>query len=178
MGSGWRFDTEEKMNILCSLLGKNLVFCVCRRLLKLGCPYSVIQNDRLSIVVGGTNYRGEVGLQQTFSRGIDLVFHHPFLEIDVRSEEFIVGGMVAPPSEKLSQQICFTPAPVQQPSEIRLLDITLRIGKRFQHGNSVYKIKELQGNMVLAICIFGASKGNREQFTKEDVSRAVLRNLS
>ncbi len=79
----------------------------------------------------------------------------------------------APPSEKLSQQIYFTPAPVEQWSEMHSLDNSLSVERCFQHGNSVYHINELQGNTKLAICIFGACKWIWETKTKEDVGKDV-----
>ncbi len=169
-GFMFRFDTEEKLEVLCRLLGKYVVFGVRQRPPKLGTSYCVQRNDALNIVVGDT----------MSCRGVDILFNAPFADIYVRSQMFVVGGKAAVPTEKLRSAL----AHVVELDEVMIdaeqlsAEITLKINQRFQVGQAVYRINSIKGNVVTARCIFGGELGSTSEFPDSDVVLAIVNQLT
>jgi hypothetical protein len=179
IGLCWRFDTESKLEVLAQLFGRNITIGVRRRPPKLGVSYSAMQNDKLNVVVGKPGEGDTDATTKTDCRGIDFIYHAPYLEIYVRSSEFIVGGKESPPTENLRVQLVNVPATSEAwqrslvPSHIEL-----KVKQRFQVHNSVFRIVSVAGNIVEALCVFGPIKGTSRTFNAAEVSSAVLDKIS
>jgi hypothetical protein len=172
------FDTEEKLDVLCRLLGKNVVFGIRKRPPKLGTSYSVRQNDAMNVVIGDAGGNTETG-RRTAHRGIDLMFNSPFLDIYVRSKMYVVGSNEPVPTAKLQNQLAaILDASTGNNSTFRLSDIRLKPKQRFQVENSVYRIQDIVGDEVHAVCVFGPSRGEISQFSKGYVISAVYNRLN
>ncbi len=117
--------------------------------------------------------------KKTDCRGIDFVYHAPFLDIYIRCAELIVGGMDRLPTGSLRDQLKTNeaaPAEAWQRS-IMLSSVSLKVKRRFQFENEVFCIESLTGNDVHAICFFGPSKGNIRVFEVDIVSRLMMTTL-
>jgi len=170
-GLCWHFDTESKLDVLCQILGKNILVGIRVHPPKLGVPYNVIQNDSLNVIVGRT----ENGVPESFQNcGIDFKYHSPHLDIYVWSSLFAVGGVIDPPTENIRSQLVDVVAPGNTQSNLQLSDINLRVGLRFQMGASAYRIEVINNDAVLAKCVYGARKGTETLFDINGVTRAVL----
>ena len=69
-------------------------------------------------------------------------------------------------------------APVRelvQRGDLRLEDIELHVGLRFQFGASVFRVEQLPtAESVLAKCVYGTNKGSQTLFESIIVARAIL----
>ena len=170
-GLCWHFDTESKLDVLCQLLGKNILVGIRVHPPKLGVPYNVIQNDSLNVIVGRT----ENDVPKSFQNcGIDFKYHSPHLDIYVRSSLFAVGGVIDLPTENIRSQLVDVVAPGNTQNNLELSDINLWVGLWFQMGASVYRIEVINNDAVLAKCVYGARKGTETLFDINGVTRAVL----
>ncbi len=131
----------------------------------------------MNVVVG--NLCGDAdSTKKTDCRGIDFVYHPPYLDLFVRCSEFIVGGIDQPPTESLSSQLALVHAPQEAWRQSATVpNITLKLKHRFQFDNSVYKIQSITGNEVSAVCIYGEHNGTVRLFNSEDVCSSIISNL-
>ncbi len=129
IASFWKFDTEVKLEVLSQLLGLNINVGVHRRPPKLGTSCSVKKNDSLNVVVASDD--------AAENRGIDLLYHVPFLDVYVRSSEFIVGGTAPPPTENIRSQLESIPAETSE-SNIIFSHLKQKVRQSFQTEKSVF----------------------------------------
>jgi len=137
---------------------KNIAVWIRRWPPKLGASYCVRENDSLNVVVGKS--LGDTDpTKKTDHRGIDFIYHAPYLDIFVRCSEFIVGGIEWIPTESLEAQLLN--------SEI--------IG---DNGTSVFRIISTSINDVNAMSVYGPDKGILRVFDAEEVSRYMKNNFT
>jgi hypothetical protein len=70
---------------------------------------------------------------------------------------FVVGGIVAEPTEKLQsalEHIVREEVPMDEAQQLRA-EITLKINQRFQIGQAVYRINTIMENSVITRCVLG-----------------------
>ena len=129
----------------------------------------------MNIIVGRTAN----GVLDSFRNcGINFKYHSPYLDIYVRSSQFVVGGVIDPPTENIRSQLVNVAVPAITRQNVKMSDINLRVGLRFQIGASVYRIQQLISNdSILAKCIYGARKGSDTLFESNAVTRALLERL-
>jgi hypothetical protein len=124
--SCWKFDTEAKVEVLSQLLGLNINVGIRRRPPELGSSYSITQNYSLNVVIGN--------IDAADNRGIDLLYHVPFLDIYVRSSEYIVGGMAPPPTDQIRAHLEAVPTT----SESNKLIITIQVKGDAEFSNGQF----------------------------------------
>ncbi len=118
-------------------------------------------------------------LRKTDCRGIDFVYHAPYLKIYVRSSEFIVGGLESPPTENLQVQLTnirISSEPWQR--SLVHSNVQLKVKQCLQVNNSVFQILSVSGNNVEAECVFGPIKGTSRSFNAAKVSSTMLNTFS
>jgi hypothetical protein len=129
----------------------------------------------MNIVAGNAHDAMDCG-KKTSNCGIDLVFNTPCLDVYVRSKLFVVGGTTPEPTEKLRVQLA--PNILAEPNNnVTLPRVQLKPKQRFQVDDSVYRILTIQDDVVNAVSVFGPTRGNAVQFTREQVTLAVHNRL-
>jgi hypothetical protein len=136
-----------------------------------------MQNDSLNVVVGKPHEGDIDATKKTDCRGIDFVYHAPFLDIFVRCSEFIVGGNAELPTENLSSQFIAMP-PSERVISNCASTVVLKEKQRFNLNDLVFRIISVTGDSVHALCVYGNDKGSFRMFKVEEVSRIMLTNLT
>jgi hypothetical protein len=174
----WRFDTQRKLDVLSQLCGKNVSVGFRKRPPKLGVSYSVRENDSLNVVVGNLSEDPDP-TKKTDCRGIDFLYHDPYLDIYVRCSEYIAGRTAHAPTESLRSQLANLPPQVDEwRRSVMLSNISLKVKQRFQFRDSVFRITNIDGAEVHAICVYGDSKGSVQVFQFNDVTRSMINNFT
>ncbi len=117
--------------------------------------------------------------KKTDCRGIDFLYHDPYLDVYVRCSEYIASRTAHAPTESLRSQLANLPAQVDESRRsVMLSNISLKVKQRFQFRDSVFRITNIDGAEVHAICVYGESKGSVRVFQFDDVIRSMINNFT
>ncbi len=107
------------------------------------------------------------------------MYNEPYLDVYVRSSDYIASRTQPPPTESLWSQLTNLPEPADEwRKSVMLSNISLKVKQRFQFCNSVFRIQHIDGNEVHAICVYGEGKGSVRVFESDEVTRNMINNFS